>query len=1076
MQYPIRVCGAWINSFAIAVIVSALALCVVQTAVGQTNAATLNGVVTDSSGAVIPKASLKLENIATGTVRSGETNGSGQFVMPSLDPGIYALRVEKEGFAISEVKDITLRTADNVALEVKLKVGSGTETVTVNAGSSLTTDSPAVSMTVDREFVENMPLNGRSFQDLIQLAPGAVSSQTGYYSINGQRTDSNNYTVDGVSANLGGYNNLSTGSYGSGLSGSTPSQTVLGTTQSLASIDSLQEFTIQTSGYTAEYGRNPGGQVQLTTRSGTNDFHGSLFEYLRNTAFDANSWQNNYNGVAQTAEHQNDFGGTVGGPVIFPRLYDGKNKTFFFFSYEGLRLLLPASESEYVPTEAFRNWASTGLQPFLNAKPLPSPNSPGNKDGCTVNNQPFDGTQNTACDALFNYGYSYPNNLDNIGIRVDHMLGKRLHLFARYADTPSSQVLGAENTTTETINTHTWTGGLTLNLTNSLLDDFRFNYSHDGEENVRGLKAIGGGVPWDSSLLIPAAYDGPFAYAYSRIAVSGTSLSASSFIGGSGTAQHQYQLVDGLTLTRASRNLKFGMDWRRLTPTWSSYPYESAPQSIGLPAIQQGYATSLIVSVAAPGKPIIDSLSLYAQDHWKISHKLSIDYGLRWEFDPPPGPSNGAYPLALTSSNLITAQIAPQGTAPFRTNYHSFAPRFGFAWDATQSQTHPLTVRGGFGIFFDTAQAAATLAYAGSYPFMASRPTQTNIPFPLSSGALLPPSLPSPLTQPYPNMSVSDPNLTLPYTEQWNLSFDELINHNNKLTVSYLGNNGRKLPYTQYYGSIPGNSAFTSLYFANNGSQSNYNALQVQDTGRIVTGLDMVASFTWAHALDNASNDSSQYAPIYGNSSYDVRRVLNLALNYQAPATDFGKNWMHKIIHGWLVANRFSTQSGYPLKVTQSTLYLPDGSQVQYTPDLVPGVPIYLHGQAADVNGKPVPGSWRLNRAAFACTTTGATSGACPGTPTRNGTLGRNYLRNPSFWSLNTAVQRSFPIYERLHLNFRAEAFNVFNHPNFETLSTILSSSTFGQTIGGTSTIGSDNTLYAMGAARSLQLSLHLSF
>src|SRR6202034_1598673 len=194
----------------------------------------------------------------------------------------------------------------------------------------------------------------------------------------------------------------------------------------------------------------------------------------------------------------------------------------------------------------------------------------------------------------------------------------------------------------------------------------------------------------------------------------------------------------------------------------------------------------------------------------------------------------------------------------------------------------------------------------------------------------------------YPDIRVSDPRLTLPYTEQWNISLDEKLNAKNTLTASYVGNNGRKLLFTELYDSVPGNSNFTYLSFTNNGSHSGYNALQVQDTGRIANSLDLVASFTLAHALDNASSDYSLYSPLYGNSDNDLRRMLNLALTYQPP-TAGSSLWARALTHGWLFVNRFSTQSGYPLNIVQSDIFLPDGSYSQYAPDLIPGIPIYLH-------------------------------------------------------------------------------------------------------------------------------------
>lgn len=1036
--------------------------------------ARISGLITDPSKAVITGANVVAVNVDTGVCFPTKTNGSGVYVLPGLPIGNYRVEVEHTGFKSIVAPGVVLHTQDALEMNFEMAIGSASESVTVNG--AVTNDSPAVSMTVTREFIENMPLNGGSFQDLIQLAPGTVSSD-GYYSINGQRTDSNNYTVDGVSANLGGLNNFAGSNTGAGLSGSAPAQTALGTTQSLASIDSLEEFTIQTSSYAAEYGRTPGGQVQLTTRSGTNEIHGTAFEYLRNTAFDANSFYNNYYGNPQTAEHQNDFGGTIGGPVIVPRLYDGRNRTFFFVSYEGLRLLLPSSESEYVPTQAFRSWVSPNALPYVNAAPLPSPNSPGNEDGCTVPD-PTTGTP-TACDALFDYGYSYPSRLNSTSVRIDETFGAAIHAFIRYADTPSSMAQGAEVVSTNKTNTHGVTAGLTATITRNLLDDVRFNYSYDEEGSTYSQRSIGASTPLPRDLVIPTEYDSPTAQTSTTVYVPNTSLEVQSHYGGLITTQHQYQLVDNLSWTKQAHAYKFGVDWRRLTPTVSG-AYLSTIDLQSLADLQQGSATSIQVVAEAPGQPVFDNLSLYAQDRWKITPRLSIDYGIRWELNPPPGPSNGHYPAVLSSNNLTSATLAPNGTPPYKTSYHHFAPRFGFAWNAIPSQRYALTLRGGFGIFHDTGQTLIGNAYTNTYPFVASGPVLSEVPLPLSDTALAPPSLNIPIVPPYPylNGAVSSPDLTLPYTEQWNLSADEALSAKNTLTVSYVGNNGRKLLFTQAYLGVPGNPAFpNSLQVTSNAAHSSYNALQVQDTGRIARGLDLVASFTFAHGLDNASADNSNYGPQWGNSNNDIRRALNLAFNYHT-AEGGSKGWIGALTHDWLLSNRFSAQSGYPINVYQAAFsLLPNEGFTQYYPDLVPGVPIYLHGRAADANGNPVPASWRINRFAFACTTTGATSGACTGTPTRQGTLGRNYLRAPSFWSLNTALQRSFPIHERLHLNFRAEAFNIFNHPNLDSPDSTLSSSTFGQMVfGEITTIGSSNSLYSMGAARSLQLSLKLQF
>lgn len=1068
--------GIRVSTVIILLVIPAFVVCSISFAVAQSNAATLNGTVTDASGAAIPKAVVALENTATGTVRTGLTNHSGQFVMPSLDPGTYALRVQRDGFAISEVKDIILHTSDNVAIIVRLKIGSLRESITTSV-NSLTKDTSAVSMTVSQEFVENMPLNGRSFQDLIQLAPGVVSDRQGNYSVDGQRTDTNIYTVDGVSANVGGFRNASTAG-GAGMSGDTPSETTLGTTQSMASVESLQEFTIQTSGYLADYGRTPGAQIQFTTRSGTNSTHGALFEYLRNTVLDANTVQNDYYGYPKTGEHQNDFGGTISGSLIIPKLYDGKDKTFYFFSYEGLRLLLPAFESEYVPSLAFRAWAAPGIRPFLNAVPLPNQKTTAGAGGCSV---PDVATgQLTVCAGMFTHGYSFPNSVDNDSIRIDHSFTSQLHAFARYSDTPSTQVTGAETTESIGINTHTWTAGLTATLTPSVVDDFRFNFSRDGQEQIENLRSIGGSVPFERGLLIPTQYESYYASAIALLIIPGTSVASLSEYGGENTAQRQYQLVDSLIWTRGKHSVKVGADWRRLAPTYQQMPYTDMIQATSSSSFQYGCADLNQVSTNSATAAVFDQLSIYAQDHWSINPRLGIDYGLRWEFNPAPGAENGIYPAVLTSGELATATLAPIGTPPYKNQYDKFAPRIGFVWNAVSSSDHPITLRGGFGIFYDTNSTIAGNAFMGGFPLELTK-EQSNVPLPMTQASMALPDPSAAMKPPFPMLSnISTQNLTLPYTEQWNLALDASPNSRNKLTLSYVGNNGRKLIFTQEYGSAPfGNQNFPhGLYYTNNGSQSNYNALQIQDVGRIMWGLDLVGSFTWAHALDNASNDSSADFPERGNSDNDLRRVLNLALNYQSP-TDEGRGFLRALMGRWLFANRFSAQSGYPIDIVQTQVALPGGETSEYHPDLVRGVPIYLHGRAAYIEGQPAPGGWRLNPSAFACVPTLGSIVPCEGNiPVRQGILGRNFVRTNDFWTLNTALQRSFPIHDQLRVNLRAEAFNILNHPNLGSPDATLPSPTFGEVVaGGTTTIGSSNSeFYAMGASRSLQLSLRLQF
>jgi hypothetical protein len=1062
-------------------------LLLLSTGKAMAQSAQLSGEVRDSSNGLIDGASVTVTNLDKGIIRRATTNGEGIYVIPFIQPGNYKVTVAKEGFQTVVHTGMVLTTAQSVVLDFVLQIGSVSETVTVNASAEhLESDNPALGVLVNRDFVENTPLNGRSFQDLIALAPGAVTSNgstgdgIGLFSINGQREDANYYTVDGVAANLNPRPNLGPGQ---GTAGTLPAQTALGTTQSLVSVDALQEFKIQTSGYTAEYGRQPGGQIELTTRSGTNGIHGTLFDYFRNDVMDANDWFFNHEGIPKQAERQNDFGGTIGGPFKIPRLYDGKDRTFYFVSYEGLRLKLPQFSGVLdVPTAALRQFAAPGVQPFLNAVPLP--NVPGhltNGDQCAATldpnypNLPSNSPYAFSCTGEWAAGFSNSSSLDSIRVRVDQIVGQHLQLFVSYSDTPSEQNTRLFGTDLQslTTNTHTWTLGGTLKLTSNLLDEFRFNYSSSGGNFGLTPIPFDGAIPYPKDLVVPPQYAPRNTLTGGAVFVNVPNSDAFSIpqYVESVSQQRQYNLLNNVSWARGAHTLKFGGDYRRLMPVYNPTQYSSDFNLSSITGVQQGFADSAFISAYQKAHPIFSNLSLYAQDHWKTTPRLTLDYGLRWEFNPAPGSSDGLFPLALTTSSVSTAQLALPGTPQYHTVYHDFAPRVGFAYEAVPSGVHSLVIRGGFGIFYDTGQALAAAGYSG-YPFYANN-TLSNLLLPASAAAIAPPSLNFPLVPPYGYISgVSDPNLKLPYTEQWNLSFDQKLNARNSLTVSYIGNAGRKLLFTEYYPNLTTvNPAFTTASLINNAASSSYNALQVQDQGYVARGMQLIASYTWAHAIDNASLDNGSFAPLRGNSDNDVRQAFNAALNYQIPSSDLNE-FIRSLTRGWSLDNRFVALTGYPLDIFQGFYTLPDGTQSYIRPDLVPNVPIYLH----NVSG--VLGGWSLNPAAFALVPTDPNTGA----PLRTGTLGRNSIHGPAFWNLNTAIQRNFALHEQLHLVFRVEAFNIFNHPNAGAIDTCLCDAAFGQSnpnyssTGRVATVGVANPLYGTGAARSLQLMLRLQF
>src|SRR5271155_453317 len=461
----------------------------------QSTNASITGRVTDPSKALIVGAKVAAVSSDTSFRYEAVTNDSGEYYLTNLPPGLYHLEIEKPGFKKLIKPDVTLHVQDAIELNFELTLGSTSETITVEAGAPLVnTESATVSTVIDRTFVDNLPLNGRSFQTLIMLVPGVAVTPTalddqGQFSVNGQRADANYFTVDGVSATFGvtGYGPLV-----QTAGGALPALSALGGTNGLVSVDAMEEFRIQTSTFAPEFGRTPGGQISIVTRSGTNRFHGTLFEYLRNDLFDAANWFNGYTNnppLPKAEERQNDFGGTVGGPIA-------KDRTFFFFSYEGLRLRLPQTAITEVPDLAARQAATPAMQPYLNAFPKPN----GADDPATGI-------------AGFNATFSNPATIDAYSLRIDHKLNHRWSLFGRYNYSPSNvETRGSSGISQAlsvvqpfSITTLTATGGATTVVAPTMMNDFRLNYSRTEAESSQTMDSFGGAVPLQT-LPLPSGF------------------------------------------------------------------------------------------------------------------------------------------------------------------------------------------------------------------------------------------------------------------------------------------------------------------------------------------------------------------------------------------------------------------------------------------------------------------------------------------------------------------------------------------------------------------------------------------
>jgi hypothetical protein len=1038
-------------------------------AYGQTELASVLGRVTDPSGAVVAGAEVEIRNVDTNLAVMSATNGDGLYTIPSLHPGHYVISVRKAGFKTVSVTQLDLNVQDNVVRNFMLQVGSSSESVTVTAeGEKVNTTDGTVSTVVDRHFAENLPMNGRSFQTLIQLTPGVVlvpsnGSDTGQFSVNGQRAAANYWMVDGVSANIG---MPAVFTQGNGFAGAAPSVSVQGGTNSLVSVDAMQEFRIQTSTYAPEFGRTPGAQISIVTRSGTNQFHGNLFNYLRNDLFDANDWFAHRDGLPKPKEHQNDFGGTLGGPIR-------NDHTFFFFSYEGLRLRLPQVVESNVPDVAARQNANSSVQPFLNAFPLPTPGAPDNA--------------NTGV-AQFNATFSNSSVLDAYSIRLDHKLNQRLNLFGRYNYSPSSLdqrgAFGAlSQVVPSKITTQTATLGATWLISAAAANDFRFNYSRTHGRSHSESDDFGGAVPL-AALPLPT----PFTNSDSAFLYNIFSLQSSMDLGLIGeNVQRQINVTDNLSFQKGAHSLKFGTDFRRLAPSFQFPDYIQQVIFGDVPSAASGNTLISIISSNRPGALLFHNLGLFAQDTWRVSTRLTMTYGLRWDLDFAPSSTNGVALAAVTGFNLkdfSNMALAPAGTSPFRTTYGNFAPRIGAAYQLSSSQRWQTVLRGGFGVFYDLATSeVGNSLHEGVYPF-GGIAFSFGGSFPLDSANAGPPvisagQLASGL------LFAFDPHLDSPYTLQWSAALEQALGTEQSISASYIGSRGRRLMQSAFVSSP--NANFGSAQLTTNGSTSDYDALQMQFQRHLANGLQAVASYTWAHSIDTASagsvfgNQANALVPgtdtkaNRGPSDFDIRHAFSIGLTYEVPAPEWNRA-TKLALQGWSLQNVVQARSAPPEDLFDQNLFFQ--GQGAFTanvrPDLVPGQPIYLFG-------KQYPGGKAFNPAAFVAPPTDPNTGA----PLRQGTLSRNALRTFGAAQWDLAVHREFPIHESLKLQFRAELFNVLNHPNFGPPVADLSNPTqFGRSIqmlgrslenanqGG----GSFSSLYQIGGPRSIQFALKLQF
>ncbi len=670
--------------------------------------------------------------------------------------------------------------------------------------------------------------------------------------------------------------------------------------------------------------------------------------------------------------------------------------------------------------------------------------------------------------------YSDPSELNAGSIRIDYLPTRKITVFGRYNYAPSnldqrtsvpSQGYNYNTILRTNYLTETLTLGSNQAISPHLTNEFRFNYSKSRSHGWYVLDDFGGGVPPPQSLLLPPGHsfqDSNFSF-YGDFNPFGLSYTVGEL--GRNVIQ-QINVTDAVSYVVGAHRLKFGLDYRRLSPHENTQPYGIQYLFLSLSNVLTNTVPEAFVGAYFPSTLVFSNWSLYAQDTWNATPRLTITYGLRWDYNAAPSSPNNTLPMTVNQVNdVATMSLAPFGTPLWHATNDNFAPRLGIAWNPRPN----LVIRAGAGIFYDLGYASAADG-SSAFPY-----AQGNLifstSFPLSAANAAPP--PFTTSPPVVYLAVVDPNHhVLPRTYEWNAALEQGFGNNDALTLTYLGAAGRKLMRQDLY-DAPNPNFTGEVDIMTNGADSSYNALQVQYRHRLTHGLQALVSYTWGHSIDNASFDSSflntppgaSAVSDRGPSDYDIRNTFAGAVSWYIPGPHSGR-WK-PILQNWSVNSIVYARSAPPVNVVTGMNpfggFLSGAFSVQ-RPNVVPGVPIYLADPTAG-------GGKIINPAAFSIPASG------------QGNLGRNALRGFNASQVDLTLQRRFQLSERLSLQASADMFNIFNHPNFGSPVNYLTSPLFGHStqtlnnfLGSGGQSGGLNPLYQIGGPRSVQLALKLQF
>jgi hypothetical protein len=1030
----------------------------------------LYGTVTDPSGAAIANAQITATSAERGNVRHSASNEKGEWVLTQMPIGTYSVKVEAQGFKAFDRQGIALNSEDNIKLDSRLALGNASESITVTSEApQVDSRSSTLGATIGEKTLLDMPLDGRNIFDLTTLLPGVTSvsdpqtftndRQGPTFSTSGSRSAQNNMTFDG-SLFVALFRNT-------GLNYPPP--------------DALAEVRIQTSNYTAEYGRNSGTSMNVVTKSGTNTLHGSAWEFTRNSAFNARSF------FSKTVNKlvQNQYGGTLGGPVI-------RNKLFLFGSYQGLKVRTAALTSSAKPltsAEASGTFSSKITDPLNNNQPFPQsgknyviPASRFDPVALKINSliQPANSSNGQLIAT-----YSAPQDDDQALIRGDYYWGKHA-IDARYNQVQSNDEKSSGNVPgyeriADATQYHTASIGDTLPISPNLLNVLRLAYNRFGGTvsvlTPYSLASLGSslpvyGPPTPSEINVSSRFD-----------IGNTSASPALLV------NENREFSDSLTWIHGAHTFKGGFQFLRLqylNRTWfqaqGGFTFSGIFTGQSAADFLLGTAQSLSISTPQLEQGGIQHNSFsYFQDDWRINRRLTINLGLRYELAFPWYQPNDYWGSFVAGQQSQIYKNAPAGLVfpgdpgiprgLVQTDANNFAPRVGFAYDLRGDGK--TAIRGGFGVFYDAI--TANIIQNGTQPFRYSY--GINAPYSLTDPLRGLPSLPSGVnlanpafsTVPPPGLTFPSPTMRTPYTFQYNLTVQRQVLRDTVVEVAYVGKLGRKLltdigtnPAVFAPGATVANEdarrvykGFGSLNTMGTFANSEYNALQFRANKRYARHLMVQGTYTFSKAMDNSSSNVSDTASIpnpfnlkgeWGLADFYARHIASIAGTYELPKLANHNIFLREGAGGWNLSGRFTARSGQPINV------------VTGADNALTGTP----QQRPNVNGDPLLSGSRtkaeqiaqwFNPAVFSLPAAGAF-----------GNLGRNALIGPGQQSTNVAVLKNFPIAgrERMYLQFRTEAFSATNTPIFKN-----PTNTYGSSLGKITSASGD---------RHLQFALKLVF